>query len=265
MFIESEKAPTSAGSPDSFANTVISVSRIVELHLQPVLGLPAVSVDCVQLRGADNIFTGLLGDRAWLMIEAQSQAIYFPPSPAHANTGLHCAIRLGELRLTAPGMLALALPLELIEDAPETWRELSLAEGRIACVDEGELAAAWLSNVYDRPLRLWKRRSPTLPALTRACNAALEPASIYRPALATPAGAQPTVPSTTALMAHPAVLHDWLAPQRLTWRLAAKSNGSHDTAAVANLVCTAPPPSASPTHVQPLFPWPTQWRVGDTF
>ncbi|KOF53407.1 MULTISPECIES: MOSC N-terminal beta barrel domain-containing protein [unclassified Achromobacter] len=65
-------------------------------------------------------------------------------------------LRLGYLVLRAPGMLRMDIPLDVIEDDDSVRYGLRLGEQAIDVVDEGELAAAWISNFVGVPCRILK-------------------------------------------------------------------------------------------------------------
>ena len=67
-------------------------------------------------------------------------------------------VRFGVLRCTAPGMLSLELPLDVLEDDDEVRCQAIGTNGEsIAVIDEGGLAATWFSNVMGLPCRLMKK------------------------------------------------------------------------------------------------------------
>ncbi|CAP44322.1 MOSC N-terminal beta barrel domain-containing protein [Bordetella petrii] len=65
-------------------------------------------------------------------------------------------LRLGYLVLRAPGMLRMDIPLDVIEDDDSVRYQIRLGEQTVDVVDEGDLAAAWLSNFLQIPCRLLK-------------------------------------------------------------------------------------------------------------
>lgn len=66
------------------------------------------------------------------------------------------SVGFGNMVLRAPGMLRLDLPMEVIEDDESVWRKAQVGSQTITVVDEGDLAAAWFSNVVGQPCRLVK-------------------------------------------------------------------------------------------------------------
>ena len=65
-------------------------------------------------------------------------------------------LRLGYLVIKAPGMLRLDIPLDVIEDDDSVRRQIRIGEQVVDVVDEGDLAAAWVSNFLQIPCRLLK-------------------------------------------------------------------------------------------------------------
>lgn len=75
---------------------------------------------------------------------------------------LELALRWGNLQLRAPGMMRLDIVLDVIEDESSLIEEHSLDGQSVRLVHEGELAAAWFSNVLAQPVVLYKRLDPEL-------------------------------------------------------------------------------------------------------
>ncbi|VFR47444.1 ortholog of Bordetella pertussis (BX470248) BP3468 [plant metagenome] len=65
--------------------------------------------------------------------------------------------------LRAPGMLRLDIPLDVIEDDDSVRRVARVADQDVDVVDEGDLAAAWFSNVAGQPCRLVKLHPDAAP------------------------------------------------------------------------------------------------------
>lgn len=65
-------------------------------------------------------------------------------------------LRLGYLVMKAPGMLRLDIPLDVIEDDDSVRYQIRIGDQTVDVVDEGELAAAWVSNFLQIPCRLLK-------------------------------------------------------------------------------------------------------------
>lgn len=65
-------------------------------------------------------------------------------------------LRMGYLVMKAPGMLRLDIPLDVIEDDDSVRHQIRLGDQIVDVVDEGELAAAWVSNFLQIPARVLK-------------------------------------------------------------------------------------------------------------
>ena len=72
-----------------------------------------------------------------------------------------CIRDRGYLVLRAPGMLRMDIPLDVIEDDDSVRYSMKVGEQVIDVVDEGELAAAWISNFVQVPCRIMKAVSYT--------------------------------------------------------------------------------------------------------
>ena len=81
---------------------------------------------------------------------------YLSPAVCPALADIEVQLSMGYLVLRAPGMLRLDIPLDVIEDDDSVCSQLQLGDQSIKVVDEGELAATWLSNHLGRTARLYK-------------------------------------------------------------------------------------------------------------
>ncbi len=93
-------------------------------------------------------------ERRWLVTNDSGQWLNRELCPGLANVSVQ--LRLGYLVLTAPGMLRLDIPLDVIEDDDSVRYSMKVGEQTIDVVDEGELAAAWISNLIQIPCRIMK-------------------------------------------------------------------------------------------------------------
>ncbi|MBB5215987.1 MOSC N-terminal beta barrel domain-containing protein [Parapusillimonas granuli] len=93
-------------------------------------------------------------DKRWLIIDDQGAWV----SQGHCEklADIQVDLRLGFLVLRAPGMLRLDIPLDVIEDDDSVRTHAQIGRQRVDVVDEGEVAAAWVSNFLGRPCRLVK-------------------------------------------------------------------------------------------------------------
>ena len=79
-------------------------------------------------------------------------------------TDISVTLSFGYLVMRAPGMLRMDIPLDVIEDDDSVVRQAHLGQQPIKVVDEGDLAAAWVSNFLGQKSRLVKIH-PDAPAL----------------------------------------------------------------------------------------------------
>ena len=92
--------------------------------------------------------TGLDYDREWMITDAHGDMITQRELPRMAL--VQPAFKGSELMLRAPGMLALHLRLDTVEQATK----VQVWDDRVKAFDMGSLAAQWLSDFLGKPLRL---------------------------------------------------------------------------------------------------------------
>ena len=86
------------------------------------------------------IETGLEFDRAWMVVDAENRFVTQRELPRMAL--VQPALRVQDMVLRAPGMLALHIALDAVE-APtrvRVWKD------EVAAYDMGDLAAQWFSD-----------------------------------------------------------------------------------------------------------------------
>lgn len=93
-------------------------------------------------------------DKRWLIVDEQGAWVH--QSHCDKLADIQVALRLGYLVMRAPGMLRLDIPLDVIEDDDSVRRQAQVGAQQVDVVDEGEVAAAWVSNFLERPCRLVK-------------------------------------------------------------------------------------------------------------
>jgi uncharacterized protein YcbX len=113
------------------------------IYLHPVKSCAGVSVDQALL-----IETGLEFDRAWMLVDENDRFISQRECPVLAL--VEVKLQSNDLRLRAPGMLALHVALDRVE-AP---RRVTVWNDRVAAYDMGALAAQWFSDYLGQPVRL---------------------------------------------------------------------------------------------------------------
>lgn len=122
------------------------------LPLQAVISqlivYPVKSCAPVLLKRALLTDQGLDLDRAWMVVDERGQFLSQRECPRLAL--VQPQLRLSDLVLRAPGMLALHLSLDGVEQAAK----VSLWDEAIDAWDMGELAAQWFSDFLGCPARL---------------------------------------------------------------------------------------------------------------
>ena len=98
-------------------------------------------------------------DRRWLVANDAGTWMTRALCPRLAEVSTE--LRLGYLVLRAPGMLRLDIPLDVIEDDDSVRYTMLVGEQQVDVVDEGELAAAWISNYTQVPCRIMKLHPDT--------------------------------------------------------------------------------------------------------
>ncbi|ANN76201.1 MOSC N-terminal beta barrel domain-containing protein [Bordetella flabilis] len=93
-------------------------------------------------------------ERRWLLVNSGGQWMTRTECPALADIAVE--MRFGYLVLRAPGMLRIDIPLDVIEDDDSVRSAVLVGTQAVDVVDEGELAAAWVSNFTGIPCRLMK-------------------------------------------------------------------------------------------------------------
>lgn len=100
----------------------------------------------------------------WVILDPAGQML-LPPLQQRAGD-IEVSLRFGYMVLRAPGMLRLDIPLDVLEDDDSVQRQVQLLGRDITLVDEGDLAAAWVSQWLDTPARLFKIH-PDAPGLAQ--------------------------------------------------------------------------------------------------
>ena len=117
--------------------------RIASLHVYPVKSCAGVSLDESLL-----IETGFEFDRAWMLVDAAGVFVSQRELPRMAL--VQPTLKVHEMVLRAPGMLALHIAL----DAVEKPLRVRVWDDAVAAFDMGDLAAQWFSDFLGRPLRM---------------------------------------------------------------------------------------------------------------
>ena len=117
--------------------------RIASLHVYPVKSCAGVSLDESLL-----IETGFEFDRAWMLVDAGGVFVSQRELPRMAL--VQPTLKVHEMVLRAPGMLALHIALDAVEKPlrVRVWND------EVAAFDMGDLAAQWFSDFLGRALRM---------------------------------------------------------------------------------------------------------------
>lgn len=113
------------------------------LHVHPVKSCAGVALD-----EALVVETGLEFDRAWMLVDAENEFLSQRELPRMAL--IQPQLRHADLVLRAPGMLALHLALDAVEQPlrVRVWND------EVAAYDMGELPAQWFSDFLQQRVRL---------------------------------------------------------------------------------------------------------------
>jgi uncharacterized protein YcbX len=130
-------------------------ATIAQLWVYPVKSCAGIS-----LTEAELTDTGLLYDRAWMVVDSDGEFVTQRELPRMAL--IQTAFKMGQLVLRAPGMLALHLAL----DAAEGPLKVRVWDDEVQAYDMGDLAAQWFSDFLGQPLRLARFD----PEVRRVCS-----------------------------------------------------------------------------------------------
>jgi len=117
--------------------------RLAALNVYPIKSCAGVPLDESLL-----VETGLEFDRTWMVVDAEGRFVTQRELPRMAL--IRPSLKTYEMVLRAPGMLALHLALDAV-DQPcrvRVWKD------EVAAYDMGELAAQWFSDFLGQPVRL---------------------------------------------------------------------------------------------------------------
>lgn len=127
--------------------------NLESIHVYPVKSCAGTSP-----RRATIASTGFDLDREWVVVDADGVFVSQRELPRLALVST--ALRGGEVVLRAPGMLALHVAVDRVEERSHVtvWKD------RVPAYDMGALAAQWFSDFVGRPLRL-ARFDPEAPRI----------------------------------------------------------------------------------------------------
>ena len=124
--------------------TPADVSAVIsELWVYPIKSCAGVSLDQAVLTD-----TGLDYDRAWMVVDERGDFLTQRELPRMAL--IQPMLKTDEMVLRAPGMLALHVALDAVEDAVR----VRVWDDEVAAFDMGAVAAQWCSDFLGTPARL---------------------------------------------------------------------------------------------------------------
>jgi uncharacterized protein YcbX len=142
--------------PDRRAGTIARLrstpamhdSTTLEARIARLFVYPVKSCAGFELREAVLTSAGLDLDRAWMVVDAQGQGVTQRELPRLAL--VRPTLKLHEVVLRAPGMLALHLAIDAVEEAVK----VRIWDDEVAAYDMGPIAAQWFTDFLGKPLRL---------------------------------------------------------------------------------------------------------------
>jgi len=126
----------------------MSQAADVSARLARLFVYPVKSCAGVELREAVLTETGLDLDRAWMVVDEQGVFVTQRELPRMAL--VKPTLKVHEVVLRAPGMLALHLAIDTVEEPAR----VRLWDDEVSAFDMGDIAAQWFSDFLGRKLRL---------------------------------------------------------------------------------------------------------------
>ena len=120
----------------------------VTARIERLFVYPVKSCAGIELQEAQLTETGFDLDRAWMVVDTEGVFVSQRVLPRMAL--IRPTLKTSEVVLRAPGMLALHLSIDRVEEAARArvW------DDEVPCFDMGDLAAQWFSDFLGRKLRL---------------------------------------------------------------------------------------------------------------
>jgi len=150
-------------------NPAESAAADVQATIEELWVYPVKSCAGIQLRESELTDTGLLYDRAWMVVDAAGEFVSQRELPRMAL--IQPSFRMGQLMLRAPGMLSLHLGLDVAEGP----LKVRVWDDSVDAYDMGDVAAQWFSDFLgpDAPAPLKKLRLARFdPDVKRPCDPA---------------------------------------------------------------------------------------------
>jgi uncharacterized protein YcbX len=124
------------------------VISIASLHVYPVKSCRGIALDRVRVTA-----TGLEHDREWMVVTPEGRFLTQREYPRLALVVPSFPEDRASLRLEAPGLPPLDVPLESARNGGDP-REVTVWRSKCLAWDEGDAAARWLTSVLNRDVRL---------------------------------------------------------------------------------------------------------------
>ena len=141
----------------------------VQATIEELWVYPVKSCAGIQLRESELTDTGLLYDRAWMVVDTEGEFVSQRELPRMAL--IQPSFKMGQLMLRAPGMLSLHLGLDVAEGP----LKVRVWDDAVDAYDMGDVAAQWFSDFLgpDAPAHLKKLRLARFdPEVKRPCDPA---------------------------------------------------------------------------------------------
>ena len=123
-------------------------SRDVLASISRLFIYPIKSCAGIEVQEAMLLETGLEWDRAWMVVDGEGEFVTQRELPRMAL--IKPQIKTEEMILRAPGMLALHIALDAVEEPAR----VRVWDDEVKAYDMGSVAAQWLSDFLGQPLRL---------------------------------------------------------------------------------------------------------------
>lgn len=123
--------------------------KVSALYLYPVKGCRGFAVQQATLAATGLEIDGV-GDREWVIVDDQGE--FFSQRELPRMALIETRLTSSALRLKAPGMLGLEIPLASEGDVVQ----VRVWDDTVAAVTQDPLADTWLTNFLERPARLMR-------------------------------------------------------------------------------------------------------------
>lgn len=150
-------------------NPAATLAADVQATIEELWVYPVKSCAGIQLPEAELTDTGLLYDRAWMVVDSEGEFVSQRELPRMAL--IQPSFKMGQLMLRAPGMLSLHLGLDVAEGP----LKVRVWDDEVMACDMGDVAAQWFSDFLgpDAPENLKRLRLARFdPEVKRPCDPA---------------------------------------------------------------------------------------------